>query len=626
MNIINYTQKELLVNINKYSQEELEDILDEANYLYYNSGNIKLDDNDFDFIKEFLIQKYPNSKYKTKIGCEIKTKNKIILPFHLGSMNKIKTELSINNWINKFKGDYCIMDKLDGCSALYEFKDNKYSLYTRGDGSEGGNISNILKYLELPKISCVKHFVVRGEIIINKRIFEKKYYGKYSNPRNFVSGIINTKNIDKNIINDIDFIAYEIVHPLMKIDEQLITLKKLKFNVVSSLIVDNFNINFLKEVFEKRKKNTNYLIDGIIIRHNSLYALPSSGNPKYAFAFKMDSEEQFGNTIVKNINWNASKYGYLKPQLVVEPVIIGGVTIKHITGKNAKFIKENKIGIGTELKIKRSGDVIPEIVEVIKNSDEPLLPENINYIWNNTNVDIIITDNSTESVDIKLITDFFKKLKTDSLSQGTIKKLYNNGYNTIKQIIHMNIEDFIKLDGFQKTLSEKLYKNIKDAIAKCTIIDLMSASNCFGRGLSYKKLEIIYQHYPHILQMNTNDNLKDKIIEIDGFSDKTASQFVNNLNNCKKFIKDLNIDIKNKLTQEPYIPVSRKNFVLTGFRSSDIEKKINEMGFNISSNVNKQTKLVITKDLEYQSSKLIKASELNVEIITLEKFINKNKI
>jgi NAD-dependent DNA ligase len=421
MNINNYTQKELIVNINKYSQEELEDILDEASYLYYNSGNVKLDDNDFDFIKEFLLQKYPNSKYKNKIGCEIKTKKKIILPFHLGSMNKIKTELSINNWKTKFKGDYCIMDKLDGCSALYEFKDNKYSLYTRGDGSEGGNISNILKYLELPKISGVKHFVVRGEIIINKHIFEKKYYGKYSNPRNFVSGIINTKNIDKNIINDIDFIAYEIVHPLMKIDEQLITLKKLKFNVVSSLIVDNFNINFLKEIFEKRKKKTNYLIDGIIIRHNSLYALPSSGNPKYAFAFKMDSEEQFGNTIVKNINWNASKYGYLKPQLVVEPVMIGGVTIKHITGKNAKFIKENKIGIGTELKIKRSGDVIPEIVEVIKNSDEPLFPENINYIWNNTNVDIIITDNSTESVDIKLITDFFKKLKTDSLSQGTIK-------------------------------------------------------------------------------------------------------------------------------------------------------------------------------------------------------------
>jgi len=190
----------------------------------------------------------------------------------------------------------------------------------------------------------------------------------------------------------------------------------------------------------------------------------------------------------------------------------------------------------------------------------------------------------------------------------------------------MEIDDFIKLDGFQKKLSEKIYKNIKESISKSTIVDLMSASNIFGRGLSYKKLETIYHNYPHILKMNISDNLKEKIKSIDGFSDKTSTQFINNLNKFKIFLKDLDIDIKNKLNHETYVPTSRKNFVLTGFRSSDIEKKINEMGFNISSNVNKQTKIVITKDLEYQSSKLIKANELNVKIITLDDFIKQNKI
>tara|TARA_B100001094_G_scaffold255999_1_gene255092 strand:- start:938 stop:2818 length:1881 start_codon:yes stop_codon:yes gene_type:complete len=624
-----------LNNLNNLSQDEIEDILDEANDLYYNTGNYKLKDEEFDFIKDFLIEKFPNTKYKNKIGCEVK-KNKTDLPFHLGSMNKIKTEKGVLNWKNKYNGDCCIMDKLDGCSALYEFKNNNYYLYTRGNGTEGSQINHILKYLDLPKINGVSHFVVRGEIIIKNSIFDEKYKDKYSNPRNFVSGILNTEKINKKIIKDLDFIAYEILQPLYKIDNQLITLKNLGFKVVASIIIDNINIDYLKNILQTRKKKTHYLIDGIIIRHNSLYALPISGNPKYAFAFKMDSEEQFGDTIVKNINWNPSKYGYLKPQIVVEPVVIGGVTIRHITGKNAKFIKENKIGIGTELKIKRSGDVIPEIVEILKPNDEPLFPININYKWNKTNVDILINDEQTspdqinnqcnDSINIKLITDFFKKLKTESLSQGTIKKLYNNGYNTIKKIIHMNIEDFIKLDGFQKTLSEKIYKNIKDSLSKSTIIDLMNASNIFGRGLSYKKLEIIYQNYPHILEMNVNQNLKDKINSINGFSDKTSTQFVDNINNFKKFIKDLNIDIKNKLNKEVYVPVSRKNYVLTGFRSSDLEKKINDMGFNISSNVNKQTKLVITKDLEYQSSKLIKATELNIKIITLDDFIKQNKL
>lgn len=626
-----YKYKMNINNIDKLSQNEIENILDEANDAYYNTGEILMKDEDFDYIKDFLVEKFPNTKYKEKIGCNVK-KNKSNLPFHLGSMNKIKTEKSINNWTNKYKGEYCIMDKLDGCSALYEFKDDTYNLYTRGNGTEGSNINNILKYLNLPQISGINHFVVRGEIIIKNSTFNKKYSNKYSNPRNFVSGILNTQNVDKKIVNDFEFIAYEILHPLMKINEQLVTLKALKFKVVPSLIVDDCNIDFLKNTLESRKKKTSYLIDGIIIRHNSIYALPLSGNPKYAFAFKMDTEEQFGNTIIENINWNPSKYGYLKPQIVIKPVIIGGVTIRHITGKNAKFIKDNKIGIGTELKIKRSGDVIPEIVEILKCSEKPLLPENINYVWNNTNVDILI-DNTVshekdvnESINIKLITDFFKKIKTDSVSEGTIKNLYNNGYNTIKKIIHMNIEDFIQLDGFQITLSEKLYKNIKNSIAKSTIIDLMSASNCFGRGLSYKKLEIIYHYYPHILQMNVSDNLKEKIKSIDGFSEKTASQFINNLNNFKNFIKDLDIDIQNKLNPETYVPTSRKNFVLTGFRSSDIEKKINKMGYNISSNVNKQTIFVITKDLQYESSKLIKAKEFNVKIITLEQFRKNNNI
>jgi len=364
--------KQIINNINTLSQEEIENILDEANEAYYNTGQIIMEDNDFDYIKDFLMEKFPNTNYIKKIGCDVK-KNKTNLPFHLGSMNKIKTEKTINNWTNKYKGEYCIMDKLDGCSALYEYKNNNYNLYTRGNGSQGSKINNILKYLSLPEISGIDHFVVRGEIIIKNSLFDKKYSKEYSNPRNFVSGILNTHNVSKKIVNDFDFIAYEILHPLMNISEQLIILKNLKFKVVPSLLIENSPtlsmFNYLKETLESRKKKSLYLIDGIIIRHNSIYALPINGNPKYAFAFKMDSEEQFGETIVENINWNPSKYGYLKPQLVVKPIIIGGVTIKHLTGKNAKFIKDNKIGIGTELKIKRSGDVIPDIVEIIKSSN-----------------------------------------------------------------------------------------------------------------------------------------------------------------------------------------------------------------------------------------------------------------
>ena len=607
----------------------MEKILDAANNAYHNSGNNTMTDNEFDCLKEQLVSEFPDSKYKDKIGEDV-INNKIKLPFHLGSMNKLKTDKSINNWTKKYNGSYCVMDKLDGCSALYIYKEGKYKLFTRGNGNYGQDISKLLDYLNLPKINVNKlnYLAVRGELIIKESLFKSKYNKLYSNSRNFVAGIINSKNVDRNIIKDLDFVSYEILHPLMKIDAQLIALEKLNFNVCKSVVLEEVNQILLTEELKKRKLESKYIIDGIIVRDNNLYANPMENNPKYAFAFKLDCEEEYGISTVLNINWNISRYGFLKPQISIEPLKLNGVTIKNITGKNAKFIVENKIGINTILKIKRSGDVIPEIVEIIKCSNEPLLPS-VEYIWNETNVDILIKKDCKDlnnNMNIKLITNFFKKLNTQNLSEGIVTKLYNNGYNSISKIIHMKIEDYLKIDGFKLKLSEKIYNNIKNALFKCTIIDLMNASNSFGRGFSFKKLELIYNSFPHILEMNISDSLKDKIKSINGFSEKTSEQFINNLNNFKKFIKELNININDKLPTEKYIPVNRKNVILTGFRCDKIKKKINELGYNINDNINKQTILVIAKDENYNSSKIDKAKKLNIEIITLEKFINKYKL
>ena len=125
----------------------MEKILDVANNAYHNSGNNTMTDNEFDCLKEQLVNEFPNSKYKNKIGEDI-VNNKIKLPFHLGSMNKLKTDKSINNWTKKYNGNYCIMDKLDGCSALYIYKEGKYKLFTRGNGDYGQDITKFCARLQ----------------------------------------------------------------------------------------------------------------------------------------------------------------------------------------------------------------------------------------------------------------------------------------------------------------------------------------------------------------------------------------------------------------------------------------------------------------------------------------------
>ena len=163
------------------------------------------------------------------------------------------------------------------------------------------------------------------------------------------------------------------------------------------------------------KETSPYLIDGIIIRHNDNYSYNKSGNPDYAFAFKMLLNDQVAETSVVEVEWNVSKYRKLYPRVKIKKVNIGGINIEYVSGKSARFIEDNKIGAGAIIQIARSCDVIPDIVKVIKKARKADMP-NTEYEWNETDVDIFsIDEGDDEKCKIKLITDFFKNIKVEGL-------------------------------------------------------------------------------------------------------------------------------------------------------------------------------------------------------------------
>lgn len=138
------------------------------------------------------------------------------------------------------------------------------------------------------------------------------------------------------------------------------------------------------------------------------YERNTSGNPDYAFAFKINSLEDTVETRVIDISWNVSKRGLIKPTVRLEPVDVGGVTIQNATGFNAKFVTENHVGKGAVVQIVRSGDVIPHIVSVIRKG-VPNLPE-IEYEWNETQVDFIVKDQENDDMKRSTLTYFLRKL------------------------------------------------------------------------------------------------------------------------------------------------------------------------------------------------------------------------
>ena len=622
--IANFKQNGISV-LKELNEETIMEIISHANDAYYNSNTPLLTDNEFDIIKEYAETKYEQNDVLQQIGAPV-SRNKVELPFRMPSMDKIKPDTNVlSKWKGKYNGPYVLSCKLDGVSGLYTTQGSEPKLYTRGDGKIGQDVSHLIPYLKLPK---VKDIVVRGEFIIKKDTFNQKYQKQFANPRNMVSGIINSKQVDKKI-HDLDFIAYEMIRPSLKPSSQMNKLQELSFQVVQHAFKQDVTNEYLSSVLVDWRSSYMYEIDGIIVGDDHIYPRTDK-NPEHAFAFKMVISDQVAEAKVVDVEWNVSKTGYLKPRVEIEPIRLGGVTIKHATGFNGNFIESNKIGVGAVIEIIRSGDVIPYIKSVITPAETAQMPT-VPYKWTSTNVDIMIDNMETNEVlQEKRITNFFTTLEVESLSSGNVKRLMKAGYNSIPKILRMSKQDFGKVEGFKDKMAEKVHTGIQNKVKNASIVQIMVASNMLGRGLGEKKLAPIMNTFPDILVSTESKSAKSaKLQTINGIGKENANSFVENMDNFLQFLKDTKLEYK--LSAKPPSPSPQKSVnknhplygqkvVMTKVRDAEIIAALKENGGELVDNVKKGILAVITKNTQDVSNKLIKAKEMNIPIMDVDEF------
>ena len=602
----------------------LSDILRYASKKYYNQTPI-MTDNQYDIIKDFVQHRFPLNKVVYEVGAEVE-RNKVTLPYEMASMDKIKPDTNaLSNWSLKFTGPYILSCKLDGVSGLYTTEGKIPKLYTRGNGTVGQDISHLIPHLQLPK---TKGIVIRGEFIISKSIFKSKYAAKFANSRNMVAGLINHKTIT-DAVNDMDFVAYEVIKPELPPSQQMELLKTHNIKTVLFNATNKLSNEMLSELLVEGRQNYLYEIDGIIVTNDKFYPR-KSGNPDHAFAFKMVLSDQIAEAIVVDVLWSPSKDGYLKPRVQIEPIHLGGVKIEYATGFNAAFIKDNNIGIGATIQLIRSGDVIPHIKSVIIEAPQPKMPS-VAYKWNDTNVDILLVNAIDDpTVKEKNITGFFKGIGVEGLSSGNITRIIEAGYDTVTKIMNMSESDFLKVEGFKNKMANKIYTGIRDKIHESDIITIMSASNIFGRGFSDKKIELILTEMPDILVSSKSE--QQKILELTGakgMAQKTAEAFVSKIEDFKSFLKEAGLE--NKLYTQKIAtkgadsshPLYHKTIVLTGTRDKQIMEFLKEVGAINGSTVSKNSFVVVAKTVEDDTSKAEEARKLNIPIMSVEQFIQK---
>lgn len=648
-----------LSSLNKLSKQELSALplsiviqaIKKSNTLYHDKAKPILTDKVYDVLKDALKQRKPKHALLKQVGATVtaKREKKVKLPYPLFSLDKFKPEDadSFEDWCSEFPGPYIVSDKEDGSSLeiLYDKQGRLSDIYTRGNGVLGQRVTRIADFLNIPKKVKTANLVVRGELVMMGRKFDKFAAKDFANPRNLVAGLANKIKGDRSLLKHADLKAYEVISPRTTPSKALKLLAREGFDIVPYKKFSTITLQMLERMFKQRKAASKYEIDGLVIEQDRVNKRPAAGthSPAYAFAFKADYEGSIVQTKVLDVEWDSSKHGILKPVVLIQPVKLAGVTIRRASGYNAFFIvngygqgakKKNleskPIGKGALVSITRSGDVIPKILSVIKGASKPGLPKENNWKWNSSGVDIVLKNiGSDDNVRAKRITSFFTTLGVDGIKQGTVEQLIEAGLDTILKITKASVEDFLQIDGFKERKANTLWQNIQDKTKEVTLPVLMDGSGHFGSGFGTRRLKVVVEAYPDVLKWGAKSPawITIQIQKLPGFQANTAGKFAVGLPKFLKWLKASKIKPviakKIRLKSKSLVGVS---VCFTGFRDSSLEEQIVENGGTIATGVNKNTKVLLAPSVNGSSSKLVKAKQLGIPVYTADGFKKKYKL
>ena len=368
-------------------QKKIDEINSKIKYhndLYYRQNTNKISDSEYDELvneKKEILQSNLNLVDDLKFGVEPDSKfQKIVHKKQMLSLQNIYNEEELTDLLKRFEKLTSVQNvevicepKIDGVSlsVIYEKGKVKY-VVTRGNGFVGENVThNALSFLPEELSNAPDFIEIRGEVFVNREDFAKiNIENKFINPRNMASGSL--RLLDNKVAGDryLRFIAYgigECSKEFKTHSEMLVQYKKWGFDITDYIVTEKKEdiLDYYNKIYSKRD-TIPYDIDGIVYKINSTQLQEKLGNtakyPRYAAAHKFPSFQ--GKTKVEDITLQVGRSGVITPVAELSPINIGGVTINRASLHNFDLIAKKDIRIGDVVLLERSGDVIPNIIEV----------------------------------------------------------------------------------------------------------------------------------------------------------------------------------------------------------------------------------------------------------------------
>lgn len=604
----------------------------------YYAGKQLIDDESFDALEEEFRKIDPNNDYfkKNRESAGYGTKYPHIYEF-IGSIEKIHS-ISESKLLS-YKDDISLSAKLDGTSMVAYYKDGRLvHALTRGDGNYGLDVTQHYEAITLKyRLNIPKSFTgaIRGEVVFSNQNWEmfKSIHPEAKMARNSGTGLINQKTAQPEA-SLLDFITYDVIASPVKVNNVFQFLLKLGFRVAPY-------INPGYEATEESLKSlfnywsTLYPLDGIVIRKD----IPEfRGNlfylNKQQEAFKFQAETKLCK--VTSITWGLGRTGKLIPVIQIEPTELSGALVTNVTGHNAKTILERNINAEAYITVRRSGEVIPYLDEVVT-PVVATLPTTCPHCgqpltWTDTKVDLICTNDDCSGQQFKKMANYILTLCKDIKGVGDS---FLEGF--ISYFKATDIKDLmIKVNEYKDETITTLGKadNIiaKKVIATLTNKKLSGTDFLQGLGirflgnsfatelcnspLSHKLFTAIKNNNIEEVTKTILDILPGKVALANSISDSTAliSAIVGVLTNYEQTLNYKTIEESNEQQIRFYAVTGQVSKPRKEFEAELLSK-----GWKMTETITK-AEFLINEDTASNSGKNLKAKQANKPIITESDF------
>jgi DNA ligase (NAD+) len=634
---------------------ELIDTLNKWAYEYYVLDNPSVSDREYDRLYDELKRlEYETGKVEfdsptRRVGGEpIKAFSRHKHVGRLYSLDKSVTYDELDSFftrVEKVAKDavYTVEYKFDGLTMCLTYEGGKFvRATTRGNGIEGEDVTaQCLTIKSFPLTIAYKGFLeVQGEAIIRLSVLEeynKNADEQLKNARNAVAGAI--RNLDPAVtaVRKPEILFYNVNYmdegSLKTQEEHFKFLKEQGFKVYPFLRVchGSDEVKAAIEEIEIERKNIDVLTDGAVVKLNDCSAREELGYtdkfPRWAMAYKFEAEECV--TKVKQVIWQVGRTGKLTPLAIVEPVDLGGATVRKATLNNYGDILRKDVKVGSKVLIRRSNEVIPEILGAVEHTDgsinveKPKVCPDCKSEVLEIGANLFCPNRMCKPRIVGKVEHFAQKdaMDIEGLSEMTAGQLYDTlGFRNCSELYTLDADSLSKLEGFK----DKKIANLLSAIEKSRKVTLERFIYALGiDGVGKVAARDLARAYVGINNLKNAD--VDGLVELENVGDITAKNIVrwfadeDNKNELENLLKYISFEEKNRVESGIF---AGESVVLTGtlsdFKRSEAQKIIESLGGECQSAVTAKTTLVIAG--ESAGSKLDKAKKLGVKIIDEDEF------